>query len=365
MLVQKRLPVEENMKPHLRVLNTKRTCYIKTLVEYPEVERYFRVTKGDTMVPEVDLIYTQTYTAGDIVKAIHSSPGVPYVVHVGGDAWYELKVRNPQKLIILNKIMLGAKLIVANSSWIYQIIRKQGFHQTIFLPGGLWGFDDTPAGIDASRYQKKQTYKASDPFKIMLGMSLNVRKKYLGIEMFLRNAQPFLKDKTVEIICAGTIDDKPFAAEMSKRYGIQFIGMHDNWNERLIAGDVLLHPSMFDCFPRTLGEAKCAGMPIIAFDTEGNRTVGDGPIYVDPHSSEQMCEALELLYQNQALREYLGYLNHSDAMRKMEAYRYDYSEILRMVHAGQEKKLIDDCAKYFSLEAISRKDFRGADLKLV
>lgn len=326
-------------KPILHIIHTARYLDRTTLIENSAVCSEFKVTKSGRVNLGAELIYTQTYASSDVIHALENCE-IPYVVHMGGDIWYEL-TEDPNRLAAVNRLLGRAALIVANSSFLYQIVRANGFQNSIFLPGGLWGFDESVHGIMPSRFEPKQ-YHPEKPKVFLMNISLKVWKKYCGMELFFKHAGKYLRSINANVICAGGTLDEQFAGKMSEEHGVNFVGKRDDWNTYLPAADVFLHPSMFDCFPRALAESNCGGVPALSFRVAGNVEVGESPIYVDPNNEGEIVSALEALH-DRGLREYLGWLGRTHAISKTEKHRGDYPEIFKTVLEGDTKRLIREC----------------------
>lgn len=327
------------MKPHLHILHTERYLQNQTLIESAVIRNEFKLTKGCRLNPNAQLVYTQTYAASDVLHALENC-NQPYVVHMGGDIWYEL-AEDPTRLAAVNRMLKRAALIVANSAFLYRIVRTNGFLNAAFLPGGLWGFDESVHGVMPKRFAPKHTH-ADSPTMFLMNISLKVWKKYQGLDFFMRHAHQYLRSIGAEVICAGGTADANFANRMSSEYSVQFVGKRSDWPLFLPQADVFLHPSMFDCFPRALAESKCAGVPALSFRVAGNVEVGDSPIYVDPQNGEEIIEALRAL-EDKNLREYLGWLGRERALQKTEQYRGDYPTIFKTILEDGPQRLIQGC----------------------
>ena len=327
------------MKPHLHILHTERYLQNQTLIESAVIRNEFKLTKGCRLNSHAHLVYTQTYAASDVLHVLENC-NQPYVVHMGGDIWYEL-TEDPSRLAAVNRMLNRATLIVANSFFLYRIILMNGFKNAVFLPGGLWGFDESVHGVMPKRFLPKHTHEEK-PTKFLMNISLKVWKKYQGLELFMRFAHPYFKSIGAEVICAGGMADKEFANKMCSQYDVLFVGNRSDWPLYLPQADVFLHPSMFDCFPRALAESKCAGLPSVAFRVAGNVEVGDSPIYVDPQDEGEVIGALRAL-EDKSLREYFGWMGRERALKKTEQHRGDYPAIFKTVLENGSQRLVQEC----------------------
>lgn len=324
------------MKPRLHIVHATNHLELPTLIESKAVRSRFELTKSDRLNHHAQLVYTQTYGASNVIHCL-ASCDKPYIVHMGGDIWNEI-MEDQKRLRAVHNVLVRATLVVANSAFLYRILLSHGLTNAAFLPGGLWGFDESVYGIMPTRFEPKQVHPER-PKRFLMSIALKVPQKYLGIELFMRRAAKKLAEMGAEVICAGKTLNSGFARRMTREYGIDFIGKRQDWDKYLPEADVFLHPSLFDCFPRALAEAKCAGLPCLSFQVAGNVEVGDAPIYVDPVSEAEICDALEAL-KDRGFREYLGWMGRQRALAKTEAHRMDYPAIFEEVLREGPARLI-------------------------
>lgn len=327
------------MKPLVHIVQTERFLQTKQLIESTAICSRFSLSKSNRLNEAANLVYTQSYGTSDTIRALRSCTQ-PYIVHMGGDIWYEI-VGCAHRLNAINNVLKKATLIVANSIFLWKIVRSHGFDNVIFLPGGLWGFDENIHGISPQRFTPKKMHREK-PLRFVMAITTTVLKKYRGIEILMKNAGEYFKKEGIEVINAGKVSDMEFAYRMADEYEVQFVGNQRDWPAFLDGADVFLHPSMFDCFPRALAEAKCAGLPCIAFQVAGNTEVGDSPVFVDPFNPDEIMHALHTI-EDAELRKYLGWYGRKQAIEKTEMHRMDYAEIFDAVLAGNAEKLIAQC----------------------
>lgn len=88
---------------------------------------------------------------------------------------------------------------------------------------------------------------------------------------------------------------------------ISLLGNIENSSQYLHAFDIFVLPSRKEGFPFTLLEAMQAGLPIIATDVGGNKeALGNAGILVKSENPKAIAEAIEKLYNNEALRKTLS-----------------------------------------------------------
>ena len=335
-----------DVKPTIHILHNERLIGNPTLIESSVIRKNFKLTKSSRLNLDADLVYTQAYASSDVIRALTYNE-TPYVVHMGGDIWYEL-AEDLKRLHFVNRLLSKATLIVANSSFLYRIVQANGFKNSIFLPGGLWGLDESIHGIMPGRFKVKKHGRIESGPILMMNIATKVKKKYVGIEKFMRPAVEYLRSIKARVICTGEVFNQGYANQMQHDYGVNFVGRRKDWGSYLSAATVFVHPSMFDCFPRALAEAKCAGVPSIAFRVAGSVEVGESPIYVDPDNGVEIVSALQALLACHDLRSYLGWFGRTNALRKTEQHRGDYPSIFKILLDEGPQRLIRE-----SKEAVS------------
>jgi glycosyltransferase involved in cell wall biosynthesis len=330
-------------KPKILVLQGDRNFAVPTYVESETVEERFEVEKSVELRGSPDLVYTQAY--GPFHDEIMGCR-VPVVVHVGGCPWLEL---NGDRLKRAVEIMRKATVVVCNSRFLLSRFRSHmpGAENLTVLPDGLWGLDHTPIGPMPSRFTPKTNYRVEGrPLVVMSLNLLNNRvtaNKWGGLSLFF-DALAGIKRirEKYTFVCAGRGDDKfPLLRKWTRQVDFRFERSHhlddeeDYWPMLLEKADLFVHPSTFDCWPRSVGDAMCAASPGIVFDVTGNTEVSDAYIKVDPFDAAHMAESFESLVADPVLRRRIGSEARREALVKTEKHRRDYVDLLlRVVEEG-------------------------------
>jgi glycosyltransferase involved in cell wall biosynthesis len=111
--------------------------------------------------------------------------------------------------------------------------------------------------------------------------------------------------------------------QMNLRDRFMLTGMvpPDDVPQYVAAMDLLVHPSRREGLARALPQAQLAGVPVIAYDVDGNR---EGLIdqrtgfLVAPFDQEKLAETIELLARSSALRRQMGMAGRDFAMKRFD-----------------------------------------------
>lgn len=315
-------------KPWLHILQHQKFLDQVTLIESNALSENFIVTKDHVISGQPDLIYVQNYASPPIYKQLKFYPR-QYVAHMGGDVWNELNgLGDVQRLAQVTDTLNRAKLVVANSYFLAEIIHNHVRQAPTYpLPGGLWGTCCAPKGVNPYMFTPKQSYAIVGRPKALLNISLKIRRKYEGLTHFLEIVSKVQRNWDLVLHCAGKV--KPnLARYLQNKYNITFLGYRDDWHSLLPSYDLFIHPSNFDCFPRAVAEAMCAGLPVLAFDVAGTPEVGDLAVLVNPTKPDEVRHYLSLLLRNTELRRFLGTQSRLYAVEKTEKYRHHYIKVL-------------------------------------
>jgi glycosyltransferase involved in cell wall biosynthesis len=319
-------------KPKLHILIPDKKLPSLSHAESKFVYSHFDVSKGQQIKPDSDLVFTQHYTNHFILLELIKWKG-PYIVLMGGDVWNE--VTDVRVIKNINIVLIKAYLVLTVSKNLADIVRerlnKKNTEQNVMsLSGGMWGIDENPNGICPKKFFFKNNFDfmGKDP-SILMGINIGIARKYAGISKFAKAVRDCF-GHSVGLFCAGKITDQDTADNLEKTYDIKMLGKRNDWPKFIHKFDIFAHPSMFDCFPRTLAESMCAKIPSIAFDIAGIPEVSRIPIMVDPDDSEQICRAIKLLISDKAFREYQAERLYEEAIEKTELHKNDMGNILLM-----------------------------------
>lgn len=171
-------------------------------------------------------------------------------------------------------------------------------------------------GIDLSRCKVKESYTKKKLFKVLhIGRFMAVKNHTVLLRSFARFAQQHT-DVRLELLGDGELKEEMMrlAQELNLMEKVEFAGLQSNVYPWLHDADVFILPSEFEGMPMTLIEAMGTALPIIASDVGGIPDMladKKEALLIQP-KEECIIEALELLYNNEDKREYLG----QSALRK-------------------------------------------------
>jgi len=330
-------------KPKLLILQSKRHFHVPTFAESPAIKEQFEVKKRKDFKGRPDLIYTQSFMPyrADLLKA-----KVPYVVHMGGNPWLELRGK---RLKIADDILSNAAVVVCLSEFLAGEIRKEFSgdpERVVVLPGGLWGQSHTPIGTSEDRFDPKDDYAiVGKRPRVVMSLYLHdtprLWNKWRGIPVFLETVAGVAKAENVTFVCSGR--GNPYfkhLAEWEDKYDFHFVRAHhldndeDTWPALLRASDVFVHPGMYDCWPRVIADAMLTGLPCMAYDITGNAEVGESVATFKPGDRGNLAMTFQRLLRNEGARASLGRRCRSEALEKSEKHAGDYAKLLMEVYNG-------------------------------
>ncbi len=324
-------------KPHLHILQRRELMSHLSLVESPVVAELFRITKSSKIQPAADLIFTQTYTDPEILAQLEGCH-VPYVVHVQGDVWYELQEIHCVEPLLrqVNQVLSGARLVVCISDFLRQIaVREIPGVIITHLPGGFWGLDHTNTGIVPGRFRKTKTAEPKkSPYKsILMQINFTLPRKFAGIPLFfesISNMRSELGDW--RFTCVGHVGtNKAQVHQWAAEYCFDYLPQSPNWPSLLASCDMYIHPSLYDTWGRSVAEAMCASVPVLAFNAGGVPEISDKIEFCDPYVTDDICDSLYRFHSDPEAWIETGKKLRKQAALLTEQHRSDYLRILNKV----------------------------------
>ena len=158
--------------------------------------------------------------------------------------------------------------------------------------------------------------KFSSEERLLLGFVGNLEPhKGLHILLFaLGKIKDELRNGKWQLLVAGAKTNEEYFRSLQEiilRYNmiemVRFLGWVDNIREFLSSLDIFILPSFTEGMPRSLMEAMCGGVAVVASDVGGiPELVGETGILVPPGDVEALAKALRYLSDNDEERERLG-----------------------------------------------------------
>jgi len=175
----------------------------------------------------------------------------------------------------------------------------------------------TPFGIDTEVFYPHKTKTIFSNDELVIGSVKTLETNY-GIE-YLINAFHIIKqnnpEKKFKLLIVGKGSQKPYLEELSNKLGLQneivFTGFvkYDEIQVYQNMIDIAVIPSINESFGVSALEASACGKPVVASNVGGLKEVvdnGETGFLVEKQNSEAIAEALQILINNNALRNLLG-----------------------------------------------------------
>jgi glycosyltransferase involved in cell wall biosynthesis len=273
---------------------------------------------------------------------------IPFVLHLGGNPWLELK---GERLKRASDLISKASRVTTVSKFLQDKIKEHlpKLENIESLPGGLWGIFHTDLAPRPSRFKIKENYKLNKRPTIIMSIGLRdepvIKNKWAGLEYFLQNAKPLIKNFNVKFICAAR-GDYNFSKLVLWRneYNFSFINSHhchsevDLWSDLLNGSDLFVHPSFYDCWPRVIAEAMLVGLPVFTFDITGNKEVSNSMFCIKPGNVEYMIEQIGRYLEDEKSRRMFGFSMREEALQSMERHKYDFLRVLLNTFLKEKSK---------------------------
>jgi len=214
-----------------------------------------------------------------------------------------------------------------------------------------------PNGVDIDFFNSKnQKIKKFDDEKINI-LFVGRFEKRKGL-IYLVRAFGFLrkKNRNIRLLVVGDGDEKEKIEKYIKKRKILDIVFVGRVREKDLAkyyatADVCCFPSLYgESFGIVLLEAMASGKPIAAFSNKGYKEVlvGKGARFLaEPKDDKELAEKINLLIENEKLREEMG------KWGRQEAKKYSWENI-----ADQTLKFYDQVIEYKKLKDKKLKDKR-------
>lgn len=170
-------------------------------------------------------------------------------------------------------------------------------------------------GVNSTRFSEKEVEKNEILESLNIGQNakiifsvgeLNKNKNHKVI----LNALAKIKDDNLFYIIAGDGPMKgpllALAKELKVSDRFKLLGYRNDIDKLLRISDVFCFPSYREGLPLSVMEAMSSGVPVVASDIRGNSDLidnGKGGFLCQPENSESFKESIQILLENQALRE--------------------------------------------------------------
>jgi SAM-dependent methyltransferase len=142
-------------------------------------------------------------------------------------------------------------------------------------------------------------------------------------------------------------DIAPLVAELELGEWVRFVGYVHDSDLRVLysAAKLFVYPSIYEGFGLPPLEAMACGAPVITSNTSAlPEVVGDAAVLIDPHNSEELCQAMRTV------------LGNGDVRAKMRRESLDRVQLFSWERAARETLAVyqEVCPEHSSAERASR-----------
>ena len=315
------------MKKHIHILQPD-ACTFLPYIEAPDVMEAFTITKGATVDERCDAVFCQTYTRQEMYEKLLETDK-PVILHVNGDVWYEMRHIHFDTVLLdaVNAICAKALGVVCLSKFLADSgLRDVPGGNITYLPRGLWGVAHTPNGVEPGRFRLKETFNGENPL-VMSQIGLSLPWKFAGIPLFFEAIRGLAPN--ARFVNVGTTrGHEELAAKWEAEFNMTFVEPVPDWPELLLTADVYVHPSLYDTWGRSVAEAMCCGLPVLAYDAGGVPELSDKILYCPPDDAAATASIFSDLMARPDDWPAMGRVLHEEARRLDAAHRNDYRDIL-------------------------------------
>ena len=228
-----------------------------------------------------------------------------------------------KKKLLVSLMKLNSKLST-KVVCISPSIKKMGIELSIFKDDKSFVIKKGSSnGLDLQRFNPA-TMKVSyvNMLRIKYGLEGNFVFGFIGRfvkdkgikELFSAFTQSFEEHQNLRLIIIGSdllasISDKELLAKFKDHPGVIFIGRTKEIPEYLTLMDALVVPTYREGFGNVFIEAASMGVPVISNNITGVKDAvnnGFNGILVTPYSSDELKNAMLVLYHKESLRKELG-----------------------------------------------------------
>jgi len=233
---------------------------------------------------------------------------IPYMVLLrGGDVpGAEKRLRfihfllNPMRWTVYR----FSKVIVANSPGLKKLAEKEDPVDVLYIPNG----------IDTLQFKPKTDYSINNAFRFLFVGRFQPQKN-LFFTLALLNDFYDAKGHPIEFHLVGDGPQKDDLMEYSSKLSISNHIVWHSWcsRENLVShyqqADCLLNLSLYEGMPNTVLEAMACGLPVVASDVIGNRSLitnSETGFLCSLEERGQLLDCLTLILNDEVKRQMLG-----------------------------------------------------------
>ena len=311
------------MKPTLAILQAHQE---RALADSPSAAAHFQCVCAREAIPlETDYIYTAHYTSRPVLKLLRGTDR-PYVVHMQGDPWRQGLAAGRMRAV--EEALHRAHGIIAISDHLARSVREHLPKVPIEVLPGFWGCDHTPLGIVPQFFRPRAAHGAVR--LVLMQMHQTHPLKPLGIPQFFEAIAPWrAHNLDTQFLCIGNLGGSGRWRKWAAEYDCEFRETlpRPAWADLLRTADIYAHPSLCDTWGRSIAEAMCCGVPVVAFCTGGIPEISDRLLLASPDEPRdiltQWAKCTDLFFRAQ-----FGPELRAEALKKTEQHRCAYADAL-------------------------------------
>jgi glycosyltransferase involved in cell wall biosynthesis len=165
-----------------------------------------------------------------------------------------------------------------------------------------------PSGVDLKKFNTVNKHKGSDEIRDLLFVGRLSKQK--NLDMLLSAFKLLQKECELTLHIVGDGERRKMIQQRIAKENLRNVILHGRVSDEELRNlyqksDIFVLPSLYESFPLVLLEAMASGLPIVASDIPGIRSVVGGcGILVKP-TPENFASAIAKLIKNESLREEL------------------------------------------------------------
>lgn len=280
---------------------------------------------------QIDLVHTNTSitAVGALASWLAKKPHVWHIREsFGCHREYRPILGDKISYWIINKL---SELIICNSSYAGELLRKQKIHHVV-INNGLNLDRFTGNSGHSNDLRQKLGVNESQTIVAMVG---NLSTQMKNHSMFLELAGELLKDelKTRFIIFGNSsnLEQTSYTMELAEQAIKLEIFDQIIWADFVSESsvlmksiDILVHPALTEGSGRVVMEAMAAGKPVVAMNSGGVKELihdGETGFFIQPGDLGEMVNKVRLLAENENLRRKIGQNARNYAEKYFSAQR--------------------------------------------
>jgi glycosyltransferase involved in cell wall biosynthesis len=283
---------------------------------------------------QFDIVHTHTLLPGIAGRVAARLAGIPVVVHTF-HSWPLHKPRGKgftlaYKTLEVLAAYFGHVILFQNGDDLRSWGQIPGMpkHKAILIGNGI----DSQAILSkvqpGARESVRREFGVDDNATLIVMVArLELYKGHLMLLQALRQIVSSTQHK-IAALFVGIGKDRPQIEEESNRLGlnevVQFTGYRLDVPNILCASDISVLTSRYEGIPRALMESMVLGIPVIATDVPGSRTLirsGENGVLVTHNDAPQLAAVIRYLIENPGTAGQLAACGRQTVLKKYDEYQ--------------------------------------------